>query len=75
VHAAENDQLVIGLCRFLAERQRIPHDIGQILNFRNLVIMCQDERTALTTPVVDLVDERLFFELAAMNRIRSHTTP
>ena len=47
MHAAENDDVGIGLGRFHCERQRVSDDIGdRIENFRNLIVVREYDRVA-----------------------------
>ena len=55
--AAKGDDIGIGFGGALAELQRIPDKIGQILNFRLLIIMRQDHRVAFFLQPVDFAEQ------------------
>jgi hypothetical protein len=54
LHAAERDHIGVGLRRLARQFQRIADEIGQILQFRLLVIMRQDDGILLAAQALDL---------------------
>ena len=47
MNAAEDDYVGLGLRRLLREPQRIAYVIGDVLDFRHLVVMGQNDRVKL----------------------------
>ena len=54
LHTAKRDDIGIGGRRLARQFQRIAHEIGQILNFRLLVVMRQNDRVAFLAQAVNL---------------------
>src|SRR5208283_3265333 len=47
MHPAENYNVCIRIPGFVTETQRIPHEVGKILNFRDLIVMGEDNGITL----------------------------
>ena len=56
--AAEDDDIRFGLRRLLRQTERITHVIGDILNFRHLVVMREDDRMELFLEPKDFARQR-----------------
>ena len=64
--AAEDDYVGLGLGRLLGEAQRIAHEVGDVLDFRHLVVVGENDRVKLLLEHKDLARERV--ELRARHR-------
>ena len=55
VHAAEDDDVGVGLRRLAREAERIADEIGDVLHFGALVVVRENDRVALARELLDLV--------------------
>ena len=54
MHAAEDDDVGIGLGRFLAQLQRVAHEVGDVLHLAALVVMGEDNGVPFLFKLQDL---------------------
>src|SRR5271165_3775144 len=47
MHAAEHNNVCIRIPGFVTETQRIPHEVGKILKFRDLIVMGENNGITL----------------------------
>src|SRR3569833_3159082 len=47
MNAAEDDDVGVSFCRFLREAERIAHEIRDVLNFRHLIIVRENDGVEL----------------------------
>ena len=59
MHAAEDDHVRIRVGRLLGEPQRIAHVIGDILNFRHLIIVRKNHRVERFLQLGDFQRQRI----------------
>ena len=57
MHAAEDDDIALGLLSLAGQGQGITHKVGQVLDFRALVAVSQDNGVALLLQTQNFVDE------------------
>jgi len=63
VHPAEHNHGRVGLRCLLRELQRIAHEVGEVLDDRQLVVVRQDDRVALLAQLLNALDEFLFSQV------------
>ena len=59
MHAAENNHIRVGLGGLLGKAERIAHKIRDVLDFRHLVIMREDDGVQLLFERKNLLRQRL----------------
>jgi hypothetical protein len=63
VHTTEHDDVSVSFPGLKAEAERITHEIGEILNLWDLVVVSQDDRVALPLQLQDFGGQIItFFE-------------
>ena len=61
VDAAEHDDLGVGRDGLLRQTERVAHEVGQILNLRNLIVVRQKDGLQLAFQVENFAGQRLGF--------------
>jgi hypothetical protein len=66
MNAAKDDDLGIGLSRLAAQFEGVAAQIGQILDFRGLIVMRQDDGTALFGQFLDFCDHLMVLRCSGL---------
>ena len=57
VHTAKDDHIGVGVSSRLGQLQRVPDEVGEILNVRILVVVGENHRIALNLECLDFVED------------------
>src|SRR5687768_13771976 len=58
MHAAEDDDIGFGLCRLTAQTERVADEVSDVLDFRTLVVVRQDDGVPCSRQLLDLSGKR-----------------